>query len=697
MRNIPRNVLQNKNLNIFLLVYIMSGLPVNTFSQAAEYRKRYLATLALQAQNDAYNLQANQVYKQTGQPARPPDTRTTTEKMGDIEKLKVDLRSGLMQLTDGTNANETIEQLTPDEVMFATQQLPSIVTDLKPKFARGVPANALVSYIRALRRKFLATNGVSFTAQEATAQQILNAVQAGVAMMGAPGGPFAPGGGPGGSPSTIGSTPSTIPPGPAPTPASGEFAPIETPPIGERMTPVRPVPRRPPSGLPISTPESMPSLEEAPQPQEQPMDREQIFDEIISDPGFQQAAASWGPPNEDDWDAYPVAGGFHEDEDLDKALGFVFLRKWAEAQTPEIQSKFNSGWKRISASVSRLKQALTPGVEFKLAQTQELTQEEPNPFDTEIASQSAATTQPTETTGTRPSEAPVSFANSFVFQDQVLSPKFTAKDIDKIVNDFLKANPSVKLMNTSTKKEIRPEEVNWKSTQSGLRQRPVYVNQTNILDIIREVKGRGVVAHGRPENRVKEPASRFPTGRHILGYGLQPMVKQSKKKAIHLDITKGLAYEPAPTFVPFGKYIVNPSKLSSGLFDMRTLNGGVIKKYPSRKLSPALTKILNRIIGGRLPDSYDVEEMELDDQEFLFNLANDAKINDRLKIPTPKRSKEDEEENRFEILKGQIVAGNDSKELVKEFKRMLVKFSNEGRINKNEAREILLDLTAAGH
>ena len=38
-----------------------------------------------------------------------------------------------------------------------------------------------------------------------------------------------------------------------------------------------------------------------------------------------------------------------------------------------------------------------------------------------------------------------------------------------------------------------------------------------------------------------------------------------------------------------------------------------------------------------------------------------------------------------------------NKELVKEFKQMLVRFSNDGRIRKVEAREILLDLAALGY
>jgi hypothetical protein len=70
---------------------------------------------------------------------------------------------------------------------------------------------------------------------------------------------------------------------------------------------------------------------------------------------------------------------------------------------------------------------------------------------------------------------------------------------------------------------------------------------------------------------------------------------------------------------------------------------------------------------------------------------------DRLNLPTPKRNKESEDENRFNILRGQLLSGNDNKELVKEFKTMLLKLSNEGRIGKVEARELLLDLTALGH
>jgi hypothetical protein len=660
-----------------LIKYMSSGLPINTLSQAAEYRKRYLATLALEAQNDAYNLQANQVYKQTGQPSRPPDTRTTTEKLADIEKLKVDLRAGLLQLTDGEQAAETIEQLTPDEVMFATQQLPAIIMDLKPKFARGVPANALVAYIRSLRRKFLATNGVSFTAQEATSQQILNAIQAGVTMLGANGGPFAV---------TGGATP-TPQPTPPPTPPmlmppntpEDEFIPID-PAIEERTTPIRPMPirpspgMRPPSGLPIGRPgmseEMMGDITE-----------KAMMTQFNNDQMFKQAARNFGPEDDDQWAEYPTADGFAP-YPTTGPIAVQFLKWWAAAQPVEIQLKFQSGWRNIN-SLPLIKIALEPGVEYKLAAG--LPQEEQSAFEVETLDTlpSQATTRETGTDVSLPTSG---IPSSAIFLERIGDPRFTQKQMTEDVTAFLTQAGLLDQLVRFDGLKISPKLIAYSGEPKA--RAPILVDDTNLIDLIRQVRGRGVT-----KSRAREPASRFPVGRHILGYGLKP----PKKKAISVDMTKGLSYESAPTYIPLGRYIINPSKLSSGVFDMRTLKGGAVKKYPARQLSPQLTKVLNRILGGRMPDEYDFNEMELDDQHFLYGLANDAKIMDRLRLPTPKRTKDDEEEHRFEILKGMVIAGNDNKEMIKEFKTLLVKFSNEGRIKKTEAREILLDLASMGH
>jgi hypothetical protein len=49
------------------------------------------------------------------------------------------------------------------------------------------------------------------------------------------------------------------------------------------------------------------------------------------------------------------------------------------------------------------------------------------------------------------------------------------------------------------------------------------------------------------------------------------------------------------------------------------------------------------------------------------------------------------------VLKGQVMAGNDNRELVKELKGLVLKFNNDGRLNKTAVREMLLDITSLGY
>lgn len=583
----------------------MSGLPVNTKSQANEYRKQYMAYLALQAQNDAFNLMANQVYKQTGQPSRPMDTRTTTEKLADIEELKVKLLNEFLSITDGQNALDAITQLTTDEIIFASQKINMIVSDLRTKFARGVPALALVSYIRALRTKELATNGVSFEAQEATAQAILNAIQAGRAV-GAPIPVFAPPVAP--------PAPPAPPNPPARPPARPPVAPIAPP-----AAPIAPMPPRP--GMSF-----MEELQQrlAQRTQTQPVE----------------------PPE------FSFSSGQRQ-------------RTPGTDQTVEIMPEG-----RIS---------FTDAIRLRSEQMGIL------PSEIERRGQELEQEQIAARRGNVPTIGPMMINT----KEEFLALPWLS--LRKWFDDW-----SILIPNMRTAAEENDLVAKRGKDAGRLRYTPpggvqtaraalipafeVYLREK---DNITPSTGTGMT------RRALAPASRFPTGRAILGYGLG-------KKKVAVDMTKGIQHT-MPTYIPFGKFIINPNKLSRGILEVKTLNGGKINKYPTKELSSNLTKVMRRILDDRMPDEYDFNEMDLEDQNFLYDLTKDAKINERLNIPTPKLSKEGEEMNKFEILKGQIQAGNDNREMVKEFKTMLLKLSNEGRVKKADAREILMDLTALGY
>jgi hypothetical protein len=78
----------------------------------------------------------------------------------------------------------------------------------------------------------------------------------------------------------------------------------------------------------------------------------------------------------------------------------------------------------------------------------------------------------------------------------------------------------------------------------------------------------------------------------------------------------------------------------------------------------------------------------------LYDISKKSRIG--INIPNPKKDEETREMEDFEKMKGQIIAGNDNKDLIKKFKFTLLKLAKEGRIPKREANEVLMEMAMVG-
>jgi hypothetical protein len=67
-----------------------------------------------------------------------------------------------------------------------------------------------------------------------------------------------------------------------------------------------------------------------------------------------------------------------------------------------------------------------------------------------------------------------------------------------------------------------------------------------------------------------------------------------------------------------------------------------------------------------------------------------------VKLNNPFKEKENEDMNKFEILRGEIEAGNDNPKLVKEMKVLLMKLTKAGYLSRKEALETIEELTSLG-
>ena len=147
---------------------------------------------------------------------------------------------------------------------------------------------------------------------------------------------------------------------------------------------------------------------------------------------------------------------------------------------------------------------------------------------------------------------------------------------------------------------------------------------------------------------------------------------------------------------PLGRYTICSKKLQDDIIQIRSARGGAVKLFPSERVSAKVGAALRKIVEGGGVSFDDIEGLSDEERRYLHRVATHCDINDKLKIPAPKKDLEAIQADRFTLLRGEIAAGNDSPELVKEFKTMILQMSNTGRLPRGQVHEILLDLLALG-
>jgi len=193
------------------------------------------------------------------------------------------------------------------------------------------------------------------------------------------------------------------------------------------------------------------------------------------------------------------------------------------------------------------------------------------------------------------------------------------------------------------------------------------------------------------------PSTKMGSGLSMSGCGVVVKSKPKRYDTItkdDIDYTAGIT-KPV-RFIPLGRYVINRHRLNDNVVSVKRPSGAGINEFPSQRVSNHLGNVLRSIIGNGIPSYDDLEELDDEEKSYLHKLAKQSQIIDRISIPTPKKSDADKDLNRFEILKGQILSGNDNKELIKEFKILLMKLGNNKILPKPQVREMLFDLTSMG-
>ena len=219
---------------------------------------------------------------------------------------------------------------------------------------------------------------------------------------------------------------------------------------------------------------------------------------------------------------------------------------------------------------------------------------------------------------------------------------------------------------------------------------------TNIMDVYnKELSELLDYVMGILKDNLFAPSGRGMKSKKMKGRGITLRKYTSEVLPTDVDYSKGI--KASAKFVPMGRHLINVNQLNKDIIAIKRQKGSVINSLPSQRVSRNLSGVIKKIIGGSLPTFDEINDLSEDEKTYLSKVANETQINDKISIPTPKKSTDEQDVNQFEILRGQILAGNDSNEVVKKFKSIILKLSNKNMIPKGQVRELLLDLTALGH
>ena len=210
---------------------------------------------------------------------------------------------------------------------------------------------------------------------------------------------------------------------------------------------------------------------------------------------------------------------------------------------------------------------------------------------------------------------------------------------------------------------------------------PVKEDQKGKIDKYFKGSASGEPVSKSEGERNSEPVKKKGNGLEVIHHGKKMKVKYGRGEPI----------ERHSLYLPFGdNFIIHKHQLDGGMLNVKYKTFAPTK-YPKQIISEDLAEVIQSASNGHVPNK--LFNLLSDSDKALFRrLLVDAKISSKF----PNIIKEGEgiavkstPMDRFEIIRGEIVAGNTSQELKDELKKYIVFFVKNKMISQDEADGIL--------
>lgn len=210
----------------------------------------------------------------------------------------------------------------------------------------------------------------------------------------------------------------------------------------------------------------------------------------------------------------------------------------------------------------------------------------------------------------------------------------------------------------------------------------------------RDIRSRSPSRESNP--RSPKPREEKESGK---GVGLRPhategtmMVMSGRKPILIKKIGKGLEPVETPSHIQFGKYLLHANNMNKSVLSVHHKGGGRVQSIPVQNMSEDLRDFIVEVLQHKKASQKEFNRLPLSEQKLFEKMSKGAGVHHTLGLKPVKTDDDEKLEDRFEVLKGEWLAGNNSHELVRELRKIVIHFMEEGRLTKSQARELLLTI-----
>lgn len=192
----------------------------------------------------------------------------------------------------------------------------------------------------------------------------------------------------------------------------------------------------------------------------------------------------------------------------------------------------------------------------------------------------------------------------------------------------------------------------------------------------------GGVRFGTPSRGSKATAPKEPTP-VAVGKGIK-IVK----------IGRGIELSDEPQYRKFGKYIINYKQLvNNDILTIKYANFCSIAGIKNTPVSDVFKDFLIDLLDNAKPNIRMYSQVPVEERKFFEKISIGAGVMDLLKIKKTVTDKDKEDLDRFNLIRGEYLAGNNSQTLMKELRRFTIQFMNDKKISRGEGMNLLLELS----